>query len=461
MNAITKMSAAITKGIDPTDEDLPPLPTPDVTDAMYYGLAGDVMRAACDDTEIHPGAAGLAFLSFASVALGRERFLQIGNDTHHARIYSVHVGRSALAGKGMALGLTRRVRAEIELQGDPLSGYVSGNLHDGGLSSREGLAWLIRDPSDAKDKDGSPVDFGVADKRLFVIEEELANVLKQSARDGNTLSSALRSAWDGHSLAPATKSNRTRATWPHIGVHACITPSELAASLDMRELTNGFANRFLFCWAERRGIVPFPPPTPDVLVLDFARRLREAINHAKVAGKVVASTGAREMFSTFYRQHRKGYNVSELVCGLIDRHPPYAWRLALVFALLDCADKIAEQHMRAALAWLDYCRESTIRIFSTATAEAEAVKAAELGRRILEEIGRAGGSIDREPLRLALGKPPKRDFDAAIRQLVDACEIEEKIIPREGGGRPLRRYMLDDNRRLARFGQAHSFGQIT
>ena len=441
---------------DPQDDDLAPLPAPKTTEGMFYGLVGDVMHAASKGTEVHPAAAGFAFASFAATALGRHRFVQIGDTRHHARLYTVHVGRSSVAGKGMALALTRRIRRECEWGQDPHLSAVTGNFHDGGLSSREGLAWLIRDASDVKGNDGLSVDSGIQDKRLFVIEEELANVLKQSSRDGNTLSSAIRSAWDGHDIAPATKANRTRASTPHIGIHACITPAELGGALDTRELTNGFANRFLFCWAERRGIIPYPPATPSAVVEKFAQRLTAAIISAQTEGGMAISHAAKERFASFYRDHRRGFGVSMLVRGLLERYPPYAWRFALLFALLDQADEIDIAHMDAALAWLAYCRDSTMMIFSTATQEAEAGKAVELGQRILEVIANAGGSMDREPLRVALGKPDKHELDEALRLRIDAGEIDEDSIAREGGGRPLRRYVLRDARRfarLARFGR--------
>ena len=58
-----------------------------------------------------------------------------------------------------------------------------------GLSSGEGLIWALRDPSGA--------DPRAKDPRLLVVEAEFASVLKAIARDINTLSPVLRSAWDG------------------------------------------------------------------------------------------------------------------------------------------------------------------------------------------------------------------------------------------------------------------------
>lgn len=426
------------------EDDLPPIRGPEVTDAMYYGLVGDVMRAASKGTEVHPAAAGLAFITCASAALGRNAYVRIGDDVHHARIFGEHVARSGIGGKGMARALTKRVRDEVERMRDPFSDgpHACGNYHDGGLSSREGLAFLLRDPSEEKDKEGNCLDVGVSDKRLYVVEDEMANVYRQNARDGNTLSPAIRTVWDGSDIAPATKTNRTRATAPHIAIHASITPFELKQSLDKNNLTNGFANRFLYIWAERTGTVPFPPPTPDDVVSSLARRLLTAIRQARGPREITATPTARNRFAKVYREHRRGLGMTEQMRGLLERYPSYAWRLSLLFALLDCENEIDDKHMKAALAWLAYCRDSTRRIFSTAQQEVEAGKTSELAQRIIEEIGKAGGTANRRSLQQVLGKPSKQDLDAALGQLVDAHEIIEESIPREGGGRPLRRYSL-------------------
>ena len=436
---------------------LQPLLSPTVSEAMFYGLTGEIMRAATEGKETHPAPVGAAFLSMAAVAFGREVTVTVGDARHAPRLFTCHVGRSSAAGKGMALELMKRIRRRADEIYGPLS-KATGNMHDGGLSSREGLAWMIRDESDTKDKDGVPTDPGVDDKRLLVIEEEFANVLHQAQRDGNTLSAALRTAWDGGDLAPATKNNRTRASRPHIGMHASITPFELSELMSECALSNGFANRFLFVWGERRGIVPFPPRTPDTTVDALARGLLDCIARVKKAATMGVTDTARDLFAAFYRQHRRGAGLSSEVRGLIQRHPPYAWRLATTFALLDGVQAIEAPHMRAALAWLDYFRESTVLVFGTAKSEADAACASALGERILRALDEAGGAMDREPLRLVLGKPTKADFDKAISHLAETGQAVEAATRREGGGRPRRTITLVAPEPPQRFARIARFG---
>jgi hypothetical protein len=251
-----------------------PAPRPD--EAMLYGLAGDVGRAAAETTEANRYATAAGFLAFLSAACGRDVYLPIGNVWHHARIFTLHVGRSARGRKGDALSLPHRIRFAIEGHDKGLLGQI----HTGGLSSREGLAFLIHDGYREGKREVEPIH----DKRAWIVESEFANVLHQAKRDGNTLSPALRDAWDGISIKPAVKHQRLWATDPHIALSGQITPSELLSVIEHRELSNGFANRFLIFWAERERLVPFPAATPQETVNSLAERTAEVIRFAKRTG---------------------------------------------------------------------------------------------------------------------------------------------------------------------------------
>ena len=82
--------------------------------------------------------------------------------------------------------------------------------------------------------------------------------MHQGRRDGNTLSAALRDCRDGVDLKPATKSNRVYAGDPHVCPSGALSPNELAGLMSGREMSNGFADRFLMIWAERTRVAPFP-----------------------------------------------------------------------------------------------------------------------------------------------------------------------------------------------------------
>ena len=372
-------------------------PKPDP--AMLYGLVGDVGRAAAETTEANRYASAASHLAMLSAGIGRNVFLPVGNVKHHARIFMLHVGRSGRGRKGEAVSLTKRIRMEIEKQHSEDAGNLAdpfcGQMHDGGLSTREGLALLIHDGYRNGKEDVPPI----GDKRLLIIESEFANVLHQAKRDGNTLSAALRDSWDGVSIRPATKTSRLWASDPHISLTGNITPSELLGLMESRELSNGFANRFLIFWAERERIEPFPMPTPRAVVADLAERTKKVIRFAtegypasRDSRPMELSADARTEYARLYRGELSMLVDGEKVAALLERRAPMLLRLAMIFALTDRTLTIEIHHIRAALAWVRFHRDSVRFIFNDAAGELAAREATDGAAKILEYLRQHGRS---------------------------------------------------------------------
>lgn len=188
-----------------------PKPSPD----CLYGLIGDIARAGSDNTEANAYAVGAAALAYLGVAVGRGPYMPIGDDWNHARLFFVHVGRSSRGRKGTA---KKFVISRIAKAVKELNEHLAPQIHTGGLSTREGLALMIHDGWTQGKEEVPPID----DKRLLAVESEFANVLHQTRREGNTLTTALRDAWDGTCIKPAIKTNRVWASNPHIGILADI-----------------------------------------------------------------------------------------------------------------------------------------------------------------------------------------------------------------------------------------------
>lgn len=58
-----------------------------------------------------------------------------------------------------------------------------------------------------------------------------------------------------------------------------------------RELSNGFANRFLIFWAERVRVVAFPRGIPEPTLQDLSRQVAEVIRFAR--GNYPETTNSR------------------------------------------------------------------------------------------------------------------------------------------------------------------------
>jgi hypothetical protein len=352
-NKIATVKALVIE--DSIEDDFVPPPEP--TEAMFYGIVGKVAETAADKTEVNPVAAATAFMSFLAANMGRDTFLHIANTYHHPRLFTMHIGRSGRGRKGDSQQITLRIRQHIE----NLDKKLLGQLHTGGLSSREGLASLIQDAQGDRT--------GTEDKRLWVIESEFSNVLHQTKRDGNTLSSSLRDAWDGGDIKPAVKNGRTWVSAPHVGIHANITPNELKALMTSREMNNGFANRFLFVWSESTTEVAFPRATPEHLIDALARETMAVIQLGKGkypdmqnSQEMNLSAAAKEYYTAIYPTIRRPL-ASEFITSLLERRAPYVMRLAMLFALTDRTRVIEPCHLTAALAWVNYAVHSVRYIF--------------------------------------------------------------------------------------------------
>lgn len=330
----------------------PPQPTP----GMFYGIVGELARIA--GTETNPVAAATAYLSFLGANVGRDTFLLINNTYHHPRLFTLHIGRSGRGGKGDSQQLTQRIRERIETRDSSLLGLK----YSGGLSSREGLAMLAHD--------GHGESPAIIDKRLWIVESEFANVLSQAKREGNTLSSALRDAWDGGDIKPATKSKPVGVTSPHIGIHGNITPGELNSLLNAREMSNGFANRFLMIWAENNGFVPFPTPTPERLIDELATNTMDVIHFAKGGYpnsknglEMNLSQATKALYTEVYQDLRRPLE-SDFITAMLERRAPYALRLAMLFALTDQTRVIEACHLQTALEWINYAVNTVKFVFA-------------------------------------------------------------------------------------------------
>jgi hypothetical protein len=276
------------------------------------------------------------------------------------------------------------------------------------------------------------------------------------------LSAALRDCWDGKTIAPATKTNRISATDPHIALHGNVTPSELMSLIQTRELSNGFANRFLMFWAERSVLVPFPEPTPDDDVLRLARKIEAVIHFAKGNYPVEQNTrrmsmtpSAKALYERLYRAELNRADGGELITGLLDRRAPTLIRIAMILALTDKTLLIDKRHIEAALAWIRYWTDSVRFIFKDlAENAAEAEKKRENAEKIVAFLRCLPDGASRKEIYRDLfnNHESSGDIRAAIDALLSESppRIEAFEVPRSDGKKGLgsTRFRLIANTRV-------------
>jgi hypothetical protein len=416
-----------------------PKPSPD----CFYGLIGEIAKAGSEHTEANPIALAANALVMLGAAIGNAPYVSTGDGFQNANLFICHVGQSGNGRKGTSkdLPLRRIPRSIFGLFGEG----IAPKIHDGSLSSGEGLAVFVHDGFREGKDEIPPVD----DKRLLVVIEEYASLLSVCKREGNTLDSVIRNVWDGHGIKPATKGSRLWATDPHICLSCDVTPKELIDRLQARDLSNGFANRFVFFYANRHQLTPRPKTTDAAVISGFAERIRHIVNFAGVEEKAAKNSKPATLTDEAWKAYEAAYlsfqaSDGDLIDALLVRRPAVMLRIALILAMTDQTLTVSEKHIKSALAWVNFWTDSVKYIFTTAAEEAQADSVGENAKRILEYLvthGRASRSeISVKVFRKNL---TKTGIDDALESLLNATPPRIEVRPEKpasGIGRPTNFY---------------------
>jgi hypothetical protein len=330
---------------------------PAMNGAAYRGLAGQVVAAILPHTESDPVALLLQYLVSFGNAVGRQPHYLVEGAEHYPVLYALLAGPTAKARKGTSAQHIRRV---IEIA-DP---DWARNHVASGISSGEGIIHTIRDPVYGMKKGVEELlDPGVTDKRLMLDEREFSSALDSMKREGNVVSRIIRDAWDcPRVLRTLTKHSPTRVTEPHISVSGHITIDELQRKLDQTSAANGFANRFLFACIRRSKVLPHGGcPNEDTIGMLGAATL-EALTTARNIGRITMTPEAVKLWEDVYPKLSEG--LPGMLGAITARAEAQAVRLALIYALVDQAQRIEKIHLEAALALWAYCAASARYIFA-------------------------------------------------------------------------------------------------
>ncbi|MBP3959526.1 hypothetical protein J8F10_30140 [Gemmata sp. G18] len=336
--------------------------------AAYRGLVGRFVRAVSESSEADPVALLVQFLLFVGSAIGRTMYATVEGDRHYLNEFAVLVGQSAKARKGTSWSRVKKIAQLTDF-------HWSDKCVQSGLSSSEGLIWQVRDPTEkserVKERGQAPryemvqTDLGIGDKRLFVLESEFASVLKQTERQGNTLSAVLRQAWETGTLRSMTKTSPGQATDAHVSIVGHITREELCRYLTATESANGFGNRFLWLLVKRSKLLPNGGTVNQAELAEVAREVSEAIRFANAVGEVCRDNEANDLWREVYPiLSRDRYGLAGHLTARAEAH---TLRLSLIYAALDRSSAVRAEHLRAALAVWDYADESVQCLFGDST----------------------------------------------------------------------------------------------
>jgi hypothetical protein len=413
--AIERESASTSQETEP-DPEVATWPAPPKAMA-YYGILGDIVLAVEPHTEADP----IAILAQSVVAFGNcvggTPYFPVEGNRHRVSEFLVMVGPTAGGRKGSAWDRARGPFASAD-------DVWERERVMGGLSSGEGLIDAVRDAIEEQQpvKEKGRItgyqtvvtDPGVGDKRLLVFESEFSRVLQVAQRDGSTLSTTVRQAWDGSNLRVMTRGSKLRATGAHISIIGHITQDELLRQLEKTEAASGFGNRFLWLCVKRSKFLPEGGNIGEVDFAPLLKKLKDAVLFARQVGEMRRDSEARKLWREEYQRLSTGR--PGLLGAMLGRAEAHVVRLSMIYALADCSREIQRPHLEAALAMWDYCERSCKFIFGdklgdpTADELLRALRAAPAGltrtdmtahfdrNKSSAEIGRALGALSRQGL---------------------------------------------------------------
>ena len=400
-------------------------PWPKLDTTALYGLPGEIVTRLEPHTEADPVAILAQLLVMFGNIIGSSPYHLVEATKHHTNLFATLVGKTAKGRKGTSLDHVRSLFTCIE---DP---WINNRIMSG-LSSGEGVITNVRDRTEKREpikEKGKVIDYqtaisddGIKDKRLMIVESELASALKVMRREGNNLSPIIRQAWDNGNLQVLTKNTPVRATGAHVSIIGHITKDELCRCMTDAELFNGFANRFIWLCVKRVRLLPEGGQRPDMS--DFMKRFQAAANFARSVEEIVRDDDAKTLWASIYEE--LSYCPPGLVGAVTSRAEAQVLRLSMIYALLDAQAVVGVRHLRAAKALWDYAADSARHIFGSSTGDS-------LADRVLKII--SAGPVAKREIYDKLHRHVKADdLNRVLEQLRSGKLIVQHTT--NTGGRP-------------------------
>jgi hypothetical protein len=458
----------------------------------FHGLLGEYARLLHVGREADPGWILLAAVTGCGFLIGPYPFYSMGGSKQRANLFAVAVGSSSsrksapwdefyrrcvvealkhtLASlptprpstpptSNIKVTLTEKEQkitekaAELRATFGVLSGSVSGEA-------------LIR-----KIKEYTNLDMP-----MLYDESEFGTLLTSAQRDGMTLGQELRKAYDGKRLSynSQAKGDFVVEEGHYFCLYSNITPIELANTMTKNEAANGFGNRFLWCYGDKRHRITYDARNlaysdeeladmsgedrallstmrGSVATIDEARlgeickEIIKRCDEASNRGEVRMSPSAYELFDTMCGELDHDHPTG-LADALIARGGNHVVRLSLVYALMDNSKLIQPVHLKAAWAMWQHCRNSIVWLQKNREAiTTTTVHGVPFEKELQGTIDRIVVMLQQSPEGLsrsaiAASIPSKKRFGAftskAIDALLEANRVTETVQQTGERGRP-------------------------
>ncbi|MFC1507968.1 hypothetical protein ACFL5R_01925 [Pseudomonadota bacterium] len=359
---------------------------PELQPVGFYGVLGSAAQVLCDGYRALPSFVALSLMAriCASIYKGNVKVVN-GEQETELRMNALLVMKTG-GGKGLGEG-----RAELLIERSGLLSQLDedeiplfATVHEGGLSTTEGIVADLRDESTDKNGDIIP---GVNDKRRVYLEEEFANIFSKTQSSNSNLSATIRRLFDGGSLSPLIKHDRISCTDPHVSIIGHITPKEFLEKLTSNDLYNGFSNRFITLMGIPKPVIAFPTKLDKEAISHLSEELVSAVKWCNAEERQLTMSDCfKELWEVEVVRISELGASDSLEATLMVRAPHYAIMISGLFAALDKTCTMEEKHLRAALAWIDHWHDSVRYLFNTEREAMEAERRREISDAVLAAI---------------------------------------------------------------------------
>ena len=340
----------------------PPLP-PRPALALSHGIIGTFMERVEEETEAHPVALAVSFITAFGNCIGRHPHAMVGRTRHGINLFAVVIGNTGTGRKGTGGDIVTDVVRYADA-------HWADKCQSPNLVSGEGVVDALRDAvtklvpkkgSGVGDVEEVVLDWGVDDKRLLITCTEFVSTLHACRRENSVLSQTLREAWDGKTLRTMAKNSARTATDPHLSIIAHVTRQELMRSVREADIYGGLFNRFLFVLSERARLLPHGGDLDDLSAI--LEPLKARIEFARGVSRMVRSEAADTLWEREYPRLTT-VTGSDVVGAVLSRGEAQVLRLSMLMALAGGHATIEVEDLEAALDLWRYAEASARAVFA-------------------------------------------------------------------------------------------------
>ena len=359
--SLSERVARVMTAVEPAEDTSVLQPSwPTLAPAARHGLAGKFLELVEPETEADPAALLATFLATFGAFIGAGPHAVADGAEHPARPWPLIVGDTSKSRKGTSWAQVRRVLAAADKR-------FAADRVLAGFGSGEALVDAVA---------------GDQDRRLLVVETEYGRVLSVCKREGSTLATLQRQAWDGGRLQVRSRAGTAVADEAHVVMVAHITRDELLAKLAESDAFGGSLNRFLLVAARRSKLLPSGGNLNEADITDFGRKVAFVATQARTAG-ILRRTPDGERYWTQVYESLADDDPGGLLGAVIARDAAQVLRLSVCYALMDGARLIDFPHIMAGVAIWEYSRASAAMIFGERTGDV-------IADRVLNELQSRG-----------------------------------------------------------------------